>query len=152
MEDKIFEFMNRYFDDDLNREEEIYLFSRLSSNDQARDDFKAMNLLRESAKSSMEDFTLELNNKAYTPKEQKEKKQLTFTFHVPTVIGYAFSIILLIISLLTYNQSLEYKKDIKMKVQQINYQNKLLELMFNSFPQTEIRTTYSKDTIIKPKS
>ena len=45
MENKIFELMNRYFDDDLTKEEEINLFSRLSSDDEARDDFKAVNLL-----------------------------------------------------------------------------------------------------------
>lgn len=121
---KIFETTNRYFDNDLSKEEEIYLFSLLSTDDKARDDFKAMNILRESTKKSKEDFTFELDSKVFNSSVINEERRKLFTFHLPTVIGYAFSVILLIGLLLTYNQSSEYKKDNTMKSQQISdYQN-----------------------------
>ncbi len=56
---------------------------------------------------------------------------------------------LLVISLLVYTQSLEYKKDIEMNVQQINQQSKMLEMMFHALPQTEVKANLENEIIIK---
>ena len=66
------------------------------------------------------------------------------------MIGYAFSVALLIVSLFIYTQSIEYKADIKMNIQQINQQNKMLEMMFHALPPTEIRAKFDNEVIIRP--
>ncbi len=52
LSEKIIELINRYFDNETSKEEDMYLFNRLSSNEEGREYFKSMTLLRETTKQS----------------------------------------------------------------------------------------------------
>ncbi|MCF6269468.1 MAG: hypothetical protein L3J41_07150 [Melioribacteraceae bacterium] len=148
--EKIKELINRYFDNELDKEEEIFLFTQLSQVEEAREYFKQMNVLSENVKNTFVEFPPELEedilNATVTGVENKKQ----FTFNLQSIFGYAFSVVLLIISLIIYTQSIEYKKDIEMNIQQINQQNKILEMMFHSLPPVEVKAKFTNDIIIRP--
>ncbi len=148
--EKIKELINRYFDNELDKNEEVFLFTQLSQMDEAREYFKQMNVLSENMKNTFEEFPLGLEEGILNATVTEIKKERRFPFNLTTVIGYVFSVVLLVISLLVYTESIEYKKDIEMNIQQINYQNKMLEMMFNSLPSTEVRAKLENVIVIKP--
>ena len=148
--EKIKELINRYFDNELDKEEEVFLFTQLSQVEEAREYFKQLNLLSENVKNTFEEFPFDLEEEILKETVSGVKGKRKFNFNIPTLLGYAFSVLLLIISLTIYSKSVEYKKDIEMNIQQINQQNKILEMMFNALPQTEVKAKFSNEIIIKP--
>lgn len=148
--EQIKELINRYFDNELEKSEEVFMFTQLSQEEGAREYFKQMNVLSESIKNTFEDFPIDLEENILNATLSGHSKKSMFSFNIQSVIGYAFSVVLLIISLFIYTQSIEYKADIKMNIQQINQQNKMLEMMFHSLPPTEIRAKFDNEIIIRP--
>jgi len=148
--EKIKELINGYFDNELEKSEEVFLFTQLSQMEEAREYFKQMNVLSENMKNTFEEFPLGLEEGILNATVTEIKKERRFPFNLTAIIGYVFSVILLVISLLVYTESIEYKKDIEMNIQQINYQNKMLEMMFNSLPPTEVKAKIANQILIKP--
>lgn len=148
--EKIKELINSYFDNELNKNEEVLLFTQLSQDEVAREYFKQMNVISENVKNTFEQFPTYLEEEILNVTVAGNTKYKRFQFNINSLLGYAFSAILLIISLFVYTQSIEYKKDIQMNIQQINQQNKMLEMMFNALPQTEIRAKFDNEIIIRP--
>ncbi len=148
--EKIKELINKYFDNELDKSEEVFLFTQLSQVEEAREYFKQMNVLSENIKNTLEDFPLNLEEDILNATITGMKKKNIFSFNIQSVIGYAFSVVLLIVSLFVYTQSLEYKADIQMNIQQINQQNKMLEMMFHALPPTEVKAKFTNDIIIRP--
>ncbi|MEN8194338.1 MAG: hypothetical protein ABFS12_16070 [Bacteroidota bacterium] len=142
--------INKYFDNELNKNEEVFLFSQLSQDEEARTYFKNINLIKEGIHSTLDNIPNELEENILNSTIAKREKSKLFQFNIPTVIGYTFSVVLLIISIFMYSQSIEYKKDIEMSIQQINHQNKMIEMLFHSLPETEVKATFANDIIVKP--
>ncbi len=148
--EKIKELINRYFDNELDKSEEVFLFTQLSQVEEAREYFKQMNVLSENMRNTFEDFPLNLEEDILNSTVTGIQKQNKFSFNIQSILGYAFSVVLLIISLFIYTQSLEYKANIKMNIQQINQQNKMLQMMFNALPPVEVKAKFTNDIIIRP--
>lgn len=148
--EKIKELINRYFDNELDKREEVFLFTQLSQVEEAREYFKQVNVLHENMKNTFDEFPLSLEEDILNATVTGNEKKKWFVFNIQSLIGYAFSVVLLIISLFVYTQSLEYKADIKMNIQQINQQNKMLEMMFHALPPTEVKAKFTNDIIIRP--
>ncbi len=148
--EKIKELINSYFDNELDKSEEVLLFTQLSQDEVAREYFKQMNVLGENVKNTFEEFPTDLEEEILNSTLIGSQKKSIFSFNIQSFIGYAFSVVLLVISLFIYTQSIEYKADIEMNIQQINQQNKMLELMFNALPPTEIRAKFENEVVIRP--
>ncbi|VAX22467.1 hypothetical protein MNBD_IGNAVI01-1060 [hydrothermal vent metagenome] len=148
--EKIKELINEYFDNELDKSEEVFLFTNLSQNKEAREYFKQMNVLSENVKNTFEEFPLGLEEDILSATVSRSERSKKFSFKIPTIISYAFSVVLLILSIVLYSNSVEYKKDIEINMQQINYQNKMLEMMFNSLPPAEVKTKLDNEIIIRP--
>jgi hypothetical protein len=148
--EKIKELINRYFDNELDKSEEVFLFTQLSQEETERDYFKQMNVLSENMKNTFEKFPISLEEEILNSTVAGVSNERKFQFNFQSLFGYAFSVVLLIISLFVYTQSLEYKADIEMNIQQINQQNKMLEMMFHALPQTEVKAKFTNDIIIRP--
>jgi len=149
-EDKIKDLINKYFDNELDKSEEVFMFTQLSQLESAREYFKQMNVLSENLQNTFEEFPIGLEERILNKTFTEAGKNKKFQFNFQSLFGYAFSVVLLIISLFVYTQSIEYKKDIEMNVQQINQQSKMLEMMFNALPQTEIRAKFENEVVIRP--
>jgi predicted anti-sigma-YlaC factor YlaD len=150
--EKIREIINRYFDNDLDKNEEVFLFTNLSQKEEAREYFKQMNMLNENIKNTFEEFPASLEEDIFEATISRTTKNGNSFFNLPALFGYAFSILLLIISIMVYSQTMEYKKDLQTNIQQINYQKKVLEMMFNSLPPVEVKGKVNNQIIIKPIS
>jgi len=148
--DKIKELINRYFDNELDKNEEVFLFTQLSQEEGAREYFKQMNVLSENIKNTFEEFPLGLEEDILNAAVNGRRNKNLFAFNIQSIIGYAFSVVLLVVSLFIYTQSVEYKADIEMNIQQINHQNKMLEMMFHALPPTEVKAKFTNDIIIRP--
>ncbi len=148
--DQIKELINRYFDNELDKSEEVFLFTQLSQVEEAREYFRQMNVLSENVKSTFAEFPLELEEEILNATVTEVEGKKRFSFNIQSLFGYAFSVVLLIISLIIYTQSIEYKKDIEMNIQQINQQNKMLEMMFNALPPTEVKAKFDNEIIVRP--
>ncbi len=148
--EKIKELINRYFDNELDKNEEVFLFTQLSQEEGAREYFKQMNVLSENIKNTFEEFPLGLEEDILNAAVNGRRNKNWFAFNIQSIIGYAFSVVLLVVSLFIYTQSVEYKADIEMNIQQINQQNKMLEMMFHALPPTEVKAKFTNDIIIRP--
>ena len=144
--------IDSYFDNELSKSEEVFLFSQLSKNIEAREYFKQLNILKTEMQNTIENFPIELEERILNSTASKFEMPNLFSFNFPSVLGYAFSIVLLILSLLFYTQSLEYQKDIEIKIDQIDQKNRMIEMLFHSLPQAEVRTILENEIIIKPTS
>lgn len=147
---KIKELINRYFDNELEKSEEVFLFTQLSQEEEAREYFKQMNVLSENMKNTFEEFPIGLEEEILNSTVAGIRKRDKFSFNIQSLIGYAFSIVLLVISLFIYTQSIEYKKDIEMNIMQISQQNKMLEMMFNALPTTIVNANLENEIKFKP--
>ena len=97
--EKIKELINRYFDNELEKSEEVYLFTQLSQVEEAREYFKQINVLSENLKNTFEDFPLDLEEDILNATITGTRKKNIFSFNIQSVMGYAFSVVLLVISL-----------------------------------------------------
>lgn len=151
--EKIKEIINQYFDNELNKSEEVFLFTQLSQNEEARKYFKEMNLLKSVIKETEQDFPQKLDKKILSNlKVEKpiiiEKKP---TFKIFNYLSYAFAIILLALSIFFYNESMQYRNKLELTYHQIYQQNQMIQVLFNTLPQAEVRGTLENTIVVTPK-
>ncbi len=150
--DDIKKLINEYFDDEMKKEEEVFLFTTLSQDEEAREYFKRMNLLKTSLDNVKEDFPLELEERIYyslDDKVQKEKSLFNFR-NLFTIGSYAVAIILLFISIILFLQVRDYKKDMDNAVNVISAKSETIELLLqNTLPTAVIKAKFPNEIIIK---
>jgi len=98
---KMEEIINKYFDDESSKEEETFMFTQLSLDEDAREYFKSLNLLKNTVEETKEDFPNELDEKLLLslPNMEESKHTIRKYFNLPTSIAYVISVILFIILL-----------------------------------------------------
>lgn len=149
--ENVFQLINMYFDNELNRKEEKSLFNLLAENQEARDYFKSMQIISEAVEDSKEEFPLDLDQKILTGifKSEERKPLLSFFRNPVALLSYSFSIILLVIALLFYGESRSYQEQLTNTITQINYQKEQMELLLNSLPAAEVIGRGEEQVIIK---
>lgn len=145
--------INQYFDNELTKSGEVFLFTQLSQNDDARIYFKEMNLLKSVMDETVEDFPNGLDNKILS--NLKKEKKVIYTqkpiSRVVNYLSYAFAIILLALSLFFYNESMQYRNKLELTYQQVYQQNQMIQVLFNSLPQAEVRGSLENTIIVTPQ-
>jgi hypothetical protein len=142
--------INQYFDNELSKSEEIILFTQLSQNDEARAYFKDMNLLRTTVESSFAEYPDRLDEKIFS---QLKREEPTPTLRINRsrifeMVSVGFAILLLAISFFFYNESMQYRNKLEVTSQQVNQQNKLIKVLFNTLPQAEVRGKVDNEIIV----
>jgi hypothetical protein len=151
--EKIKDIINQYFDNELTKSEEVLLFTQLSQNEEARNYFKEMNLLKSVMEDATEDFPQELDNKILSNLKKEEKaifiaKPIS---QVANYLSYAFAILLLAISIFFYNESMQYRNKLELTYQQVYQQNQMIQVLFNTLPQAEVRGNIENAVIVTPQ-
>ena len=144
--------INEYFDNELEKSEEVALFSILSENEEARDYFKKLNIVRASLNESREEFPMELEERIFRSIENKNQKRKSFfaSHSLFTVSSYAFAIVLFIISIILFNKINDYKKEMDNAVKIISSKSETIELLIrNTLPTTEVQANFPNEIIIK---
>lgn len=148
--EKIKETIHQYFDNELSKGEEVMLFNRLSDHEEAREYFKQMNLLRTTTDSSIEEYPEELDVKIISNLKE-EKAAFPFfrdSAKMFTAISYVFAVILLVLSIFFYNESMQYKNKLELTNQRVDQQNRMIKVLYNSLPQAEIKEKLNNEIIV----
>jgi len=140
--------IDEYLDGELEKSKEPGLFISLSNNEIARNYFRQQHLLKSVAGEMQEEFPEELEKKILARTVLNGKNKF-FTQKMKLVISYAAIIVLFCISLFFYSQVKAYKEDINQVHQDIQKQNRTIQILLNSLPTTEINGKFSNAIIIK---
>ena len=144
--------INEYFDSELEKSEEVVLFSILSQNEEARDYFKKLNIIRTSLNESREEFPTELEERIFHSIDNKNQKRKSFiaSHNLFAVGSYTVAIILLVVSIILFNKINDYKQEMDNAVKIISAKSETIELLMrNTLPTTEVKANFPNEIIIK---
>ncbi len=152
--EKLIELINLYFDNRLSKAEEVFLFTQLAEDDETRELFKDYNLLHTTIQNSAEPFPDELDQRildnVLANSNTTEFKKHTKTPPVYSRIAlYVFTVILMALSILLYNNIQTTQKKLEATIQQVNQQNRMIELLLNGLPETKVIDKIDNQIIIR---
>ncbi|MDP3147864.1 MAG: hypothetical protein Q8N83_01925 [Ignavibacteria bacterium] len=143
-----------YFDGELEKGREPILFTLLSQDVEGRDYFKKLNALKSGVADTMEIFPSKLDEKILRSIGQLNERQTTTFINrkVFNAFTYAFTAILLILTIFFYSRSEDYKTQFADLTREVKQQNEKLELLMNALPTVEVTSAYlrTKQIIVKP--
>ncbi|MBN1300631.1 MAG: hypothetical protein JW995_05400 [Melioribacteraceae bacterium] len=137
-----------YFDGELDKSKEPVLFTHLSLDNESREYFKSLNKIKNTITETIQEFPAELEERILYSAADTEKKWFHFNIsnNLPSILSYAAALILLITSIFLYSQTVDYKdaietykQTINIKTRQVNKQNQLIDVLFNTLPPAEVK-------------
>jgi hypothetical protein len=144
-----------YFDGELEKGKEPMMFTSLALDEEAREHFKNMNVLRSSMMQTMEEFPAALDEKILRSIGNIHDKHTTTFINrkVFSVITYSATIILLILTIFFYRKTEEYKVQFYDLTREVKNQNDKIELLINTLPEVEVTGGYlrTKQILVTPK-
>ena len=151
-ENKIIELINLYFDGELDKQQEINLFGLLSQDQSARDYFKQLSLIRNAVNNSEEDFPAELEERILRSVGSKasDKTGIFSKVKIFSAISYAAALILLFLSAYLFFKVSNYQERVDNLSEQMMMQTKTIQMLYNSLPGIEVRSTIDNAIIVKP--
>jgi hypothetical protein len=139
--------INAWFDGDLNKAEEANLFAILSVNEQAREIFKQQSGLRNNLSLLGEEFPDHLDERILGSIHATTlKKQTLFAkSNYPALLGYAFSLLMVIISIFLVSELRTNRMGMDDLTVRVKEQEQTIKMMFNAYPTIVVTpTTNSK--------
>jgi hypothetical protein len=153
--DELITMVDLYFDNELEKGKEPVMFSLLSQDEEAREHFKKMNILKNSIAHSLEEFPAGLDEKILLSVGNIQERQATAFINrkVLSVITYSAAIILLLLTIFFYNKTEEYKVQFVDLTREVKKQNDKIELLMNTLPEVEVTGGYlrTRQILVTPK-
>ena len=145
--------INQYLDGELEKSKEPVLFTHLSNDEESRDYFKELSSIKAALQDSVEDFPDYLEERILYSLEKPTENNFSsfFNKNLFSVISYSFAVILIFVSIFFYTQTISYKEKYETKIEQVNQQNKMMQLLYNSLPAAEVKTTPENQIIVRAK-
>jgi low affinity Fe/Cu permease len=144
MSEKIDEIIEKYFDNELDKQGEAGLFSMLSANESARTQFKAMLLLRNTIENDRVEFPAKLDEQILTslrPKTGAMPQMALWKWPPLYYLGYGLSAVFIVITFLIYTEVQDYRQKVSRLDERLKEQNQTIEMLYNSLPPITIRPT-----------
>jgi hypothetical protein len=134
--------INSYFDGELSKKEEPALFSMIAANEESRDYFRNLHLLRSGVELSQVDFPDSLDNKILmsVDAERSVSPGSAPRYHAwmfPAAGAFAVIFALITFFLMTELQS--YRVTLTQLDEKIKTQNQTIEMLYNSFPVVTVK-------------
>ncbi|NCQ19436.1 MAG: hypothetical protein COW85_14880 [Ignavibacteria bacterium CG22_combo_CG10-13_8_21_14_all_37_15] len=143
-----------YFDGELEKGREPILFTLLSQDIEGRAYFKKLNALKSGVVDTIKIFPDKLDEKILRSIGKLNERQTTAFINrkVFNAVTYAFTTILLILTIFFYSRSEDYKTQFADLTREVKQQNEKLELLMNALPTVEVTGAYlrTKQIIVKP--
>lgn len=158
--EEIKKLINEYFDGELNKEKEIFLFTLLSQNEEGREYFKKLNILRNVLNENSQEVPFELEERIFRSIGKFENKnEKVFTAKNIFVFGsYALAIILIIVSIFLFNEVNNYKDEVDEALEIVKAKSETVDLLLNNtLPVAEVKgkfipnKSYLNEIIVKGK-
>lgn len=145
--------INEYFDGELDKSKEPILFTHLSLDEEGRDYFKQLNAVKNTIQDTTEEFPDYLEERILYSLDKREQKSFHgfFNKNLFAVISYSVAIILIFVSAFLFMERLNYQDRYDAKVEQVNQQNKMIKLLYNSLPAAEVETIPENQIIVRAK-
>jgi hypothetical protein len=152
-ENKIIEMINLYFDGELAKSEEATLFSLLANDQSARDYFKQLSLIKNVTDNDSEDVPSELEERILRSVGSKVSLQsgMFSNTRIFSAISYAAAVVLLVLSGYLFFKVSGYQEKVDNLSQQMMYQTRTIQMLYNSLPGVEVVGTIDNKIVIKPK-
>ena len=152
-ENKIIEMINLYFDGELDKKEEPTLFSLLASDQSERDHFKQLSLIKNVTDNDSKNVPSELEERILRAVGSNvfSKSGSFFNTRIFSAISYAAAIVLLVLSGYLFLEVSGYKEKVDDLSQQMMYQNRTIQMLYNSLPGVDVIGTLENKITIKPK-
>lgn len=139
--------VNQYFDNELENEKEIFLFSEIAKNEEIRTYFKKYMLLMSAAHYDIKSFPAQLDKKILntgTAVPVSKEIKITHRKKFLQLLPYAAVIVLLITAMFYSRKSESYEKQIFNLTREVEDQNDKIELLFHALPPIEVTPGYKK--------
>lgn len=150
MDNNIKYMIDKYFDGELEKQKEAFLFIELARDELAREYFKQMNSLKSALETSAEEFPQQLEEKIFRSVIDKKETSAIFNSRkIFTATSYALTIILIVVSFFFYNQTRNYQNSIEAINRQIDRQNQIIQILMNSMPAAEVNPKYENTIVVK---
>lgn len=153
-ENKLKELINLYFDGELEKSEEVNLFTLLASDQSARDYFKQLSVIRNAVDNDLEDVPVEIEERILRSIGSKTSARngIFSNIKIFSAVAYAAALILLFLSGYLFFKVSNYQERVENLSQQMIYQSKTIQMLYNSLPGVEVRATFDNEIIVKPNS
>ena len=151
-DEKLIEMISLYFDGELEKGEEVNLFSLLASDQSGRDYFKQLSLIRNAVDNSTEELPAELEERILRSIGSRSTGKSGFISNIKmfSAITYATAIILLFLSGYLFLKVTNYQERVENLSQQMMIQSKTIRMLYNSLPGVEVRASFDNEIVIKP--
>lgn len=148
---KIIELINLYFDGELDKGKEAFLFTELSQSAEGREYFKQLSRIETSIDESLEDFPEELDERILRSVSRTSGKKFGFFTgqRLFASVSYAVAVVLIILSGYLFMKVSTYQEKVDTLSQQMNFQTRTIQMLFNSLPGVEVRATLENEIIVK---
>jgi hypothetical protein len=151
---KITELINLYFDGELDKGREALLFTELSQSAEGREYFKQLSRIKASIDESLKDFPEELDERILRSVSRTSENKFSFFTgqRLFASVSYAVALVLVILSGYLFMKVSTYQEKVDTLSQQMSFQTKTIQMLFNSLPGFEVIGTLDNKIIIKPNS
>ena len=145
--------IDAYFDGELDKSKEPVLFSVLSTDEECREYFRKLNVLKNSLDETTAAFPDNLEERIlYSVGEINQKRKNKFGIrNVWLAASFAMVVILIAASVFFYSVSTGYKTELKEVNQKVSEQGKVIELLYNSMPAVNINSSFHNEIVVKAK-
>lgn len=147
--DKIFIIMNEYIDGVCTLENEKLLFSELAQNQEYRNYFRHLKNMQKISDLTTEKYPGHLDK--IILKSIRGNLSPERTNYKNWVIGlsFAFTLIIMLFSFILIKENNQFKFEISQAINKVNEQDKKIELLINSYPGIEVKTSFDNEIVIK---
>ena len=153
-DNRLIEMINLYLDGELKKDQELFLFTRLAADNEAREYFNQLNSIKTAIAGSPEEFPADLDERILRTisSENLSGRSLFSGNKLLLAVSLAASIVLLLFSgylILRIDSYHEKVNDLSLQVKQ---QSQTIEMLYNSLPGIQVESSLKNAIIIKPKS
>lgn len=147
---KIIELINLYFDGELDKGREAFLFTELSQSPEGREYFKQLSRIKTSIDESLEDFPEELDERILRSVSRTSENKFSFFTgqRLFASVSYAVAVLLIVLSGYLFMKVSTYQEKVDNLSQQMNFQTKTIQMLYNSLPVAEVTAEFSNKVII----
>ena len=153
MNNETSEMINLYIDGELEKKEEASLFVLLSQDKDAREYFRSLQILKTNITETAEEMPDHLEERIVKSiaGRQTRKVPLQPGNFLTTKLPYAFAVILLILCAYIFLKFDSYQERFEVISNQLQVQNKTIEMLYNSIPAVEVTGHLKNKITITPK-
>ncbi|MDP1993883.1 MAG: anti-sigma factor [Ignavibacteria bacterium] len=151
--------MHEYFDNELSKEQESFLFTHLAQCEGCKANFKALNRVQNEFRKEESEFPDRLEERIFNTIRNKEHRVATTSpgKRLSTYSIYGYGVLVTIISVfMTYQffdlkeETLNYKENLELTFEQITIKQKQINALINEMPAVKVRVSIDNpDLLIK---